>query len=143
MSIPARLNFVTLAVRDLERMAAFYRALGWPESSRNNEHHIAFRCGGAVLGLFSAKHYEARLGPAPSPGAFRGFTLALNLESRDEVDRVHAELQEVEGATLGGEPQELFFGGRGFTFQDPEGNEWDVLWAEGTSFDERGGLIYP
>jgi hypothetical protein len=25
----------------------------------------------------------------------------------------------------------------------PDGNAWEVTWAEGTSFDERGGLIFP
>jgi len=143
VTIPARLSFVTLAVRDLPRMAAFYRSLGWPESARNNEHHVAFQCGGAVLGLFGAGRFEGRLGPAPAPGAFKGFTLALNLESAAEVDRVHGLLTQVEGATVHGDPEDLFFGGRGFTFEDPEGNQWDVLWADGTSFDERGGLIFP
>ena len=28
-------------------------------------------------------------------------------------------------------------------FKDPERNVWDVVWADGTSFDERGGLIFP
>ena len=37
----------------------------------------------------------------------------------------------------------LSFGGRGFSFLDPEGNAWEVVWPEGTSFDDRGGLIFP
>jgi hypothetical protein len=31
----------------------------------------------------------------------------------------------------------------GFSWRDPEGNVWDVAWAKGTSFDDRGGLIFP
>jgi hypothetical protein len=31
----------------------------------------------------------------------------------------------------------------GFSRRDPEGNVWDVAWAKGTSFDDRGGLIFP
>jgi uncharacterized glyoxalase superfamily protein PhnB len=42
-----------------------------------------------------------------------------------------------------GEPKDLSFGGRSFEFLDPEGNAWEVVWAEETSFDERGGLIFP
>lgn len=30
--LPARVSFVTLAVRDLARMSAFYHQFGWPES---------------------------------------------------------------------------------------------------------------
>ena len=32
LTLPPRLNFLTLACRDVGRMAAFLRALGWPES---------------------------------------------------------------------------------------------------------------
>jgi uncharacterized glyoxalase superfamily protein PhnB len=53
------------------------------------------------------------------------------------------ELQGLEGARLIGPPEDLSFGGRGFNFVDAEGNLWDVIWADGTSFDERGGLIFP
>ena len=30
-----------------------------------------------------------------------------------------------------------------FEWSDPEGNVWEVTWAEGTSFDEREALIFP
>ncbi len=56
MTLPARVRFVTLAVRDLPRLAAFYRQFGWPESETSAENHVAFQCGGAVLGLFGAEH---------------------------------------------------------------------------------------
>ncbi|HKP19827.1 MAG TPA: VOC family protein [Gaiellaceae bacterium] len=100
-------------------------------------------CGGAVLGLFGADNYEPHLGPAPAPTAFKGFTLAINLEDRAAVDAAYETLQRTEGVDLLGEPEELGFGGRGFTFRDPEGNVWDVIFTEGTSFDERGGLVFP
>jgi hypothetical protein len=32
LTLPPHPNFVTLASRDVERMADFLRALGWPES---------------------------------------------------------------------------------------------------------------
>jgi predicted lactoylglutathione lyase len=31
----------------------------------------------------------------------------------------------------------------GFEFLDPEGNAWEVVWAEDTSVDERGDSIVP
>jgi uncharacterized glyoxalase superfamily protein PhnB len=124
-------------------MAAFYRQFGWPESETNSEHHVAFRCGGAVLGLYGAENYEPDFGPAPAAGDFKGFTLALNLEDGGAVDRAYDVIRAADGATVLSEPQNLHFGGRGFVFRDPEGNVWDVLWVEGTSFDERGGMIFP
>jgi hypothetical protein len=142
MMVPARVSFVTLVVRDLPRMAAFYRSLGWPESTRNNERHVAFRCGGAILGLFGAENYEKTFGMPPEGGEFKGFTLAVNLDSPEAVDEAYEALAKTEGAALHGEPQDSFLG-RGFVFSDPEGNVWDVIWAKGTSIDERGGLVYP
>ena len=73
---------------------------------------------------------------------FRGFTIAVNLASFEEVRQVHETLQGIDGVELLEEPQEAFWGG-GFSWRDPEGNIWDVAWAKGTSFDERGGLIFP
>ena len=124
-------------------MAAFFRQFGWPESATSDEHHVAFQCGGAVLGLFGAENYERDLGPAPDVQDFKGFTLAINLEDADAVERAYATVSTADGAAILGGPQDLGFGGRGFAFRDPEGNVWDVIWAEGTSFDERGGLIFP
>jgi len=143
VSVPAKVSFVTLAVRDLPRMWSFFRQFGWPEAQENDENHVVFLCGGAVLGLYAAFHYEPQFGPAPEPGAFKGFTLAINLESREEVDRVHEALRSADGVhDLDDEPQELPYG-RGFSFRDPEDNVWDVVFVDGTSFDERGGLIFP
>jgi uncharacterized glyoxalase superfamily protein PhnB len=143
VTLPARVSFVTLVVRDLPRMAAFFRQFGWPESEANDEHHVAFQCGGAVLGLFGKEHYETVHGPIPEQGAFKGFALAINVEDRAAVDAAYETLRGADGAELLGTPEELFFGGRGCSFKDPEGNLWSVVFAEGTSFDQRGGLIFP
>jgi uncharacterized protein len=59
------------------------------------------------------------------------------------VDQAYEVVRTADGAEVLSEPTDLFFGGRGFDFRDPEGNVWDVIWAEGTSFDERGGMIFP
>ena len=141
-AVPARVSFVTLATRDFARMATFYRQFGWPESKDSEEEFIAFQTGGAILGLFPAKYYSA-LGEAPAPGAFKGFELAMNLEDAERVDAVYATLKTFEEIRLLGEPKDLSIGGRSFSFLDPEGNAWEVIWKSGTSFDTRGGLIFP
>lgn len=142
-SIPARVSFVTLAVRDLPAMAAFYRQFRWPESAQSDEHTAMFQTGGAILGLYGAEHYQPDFGSPPAAGAFKGFTLAINLESPQAVDAAYEELQGFEGIRIQGPPADLSFGGRGFVFVDPEDNVWDVIWVDGTSFDERGGMIFP
>ena len=142
MSVPARVSFLTLAVRDFARMAKFYRQFGWPESEDSNDDFVAFQTGGAILGLFPAKYYSA-LGEAPAPGAFKGFEVALNLDDAAHVDAVYSTLKALDGIRVLSEPKDLSIGGRAFSFLDPEDNAWEVIWKSGTSFDERGGLIFP
>jgi uncharacterized protein len=141
--IPARTSFVTLAVRDLRTMARFYRQFGWPESKFSDESFVAFQTGGAVLGLFPATNYEEEFGPPPAPGAFKGFVLAINLEDAGRVDAAYETMRRFDDIRIAAPPRDLSFGGRAFEFLDPEGNAWEVVWAEETSFDERGGLIFP
>jgi catechol 2,3-dioxygenase-like lactoylglutathione lyase family enzyme len=143
MAVPARVSFVTLGCRDVAAMRRFYDRFGWPPSEHNDDSFAAYQCGGAVLGLFGVENYEATHGPAPARGAFRGVVLAINCRDAAEVDRVYESLERIEGVTLHAKPVNLSFGGRGFEWSDPEGNVWEVVWAEGTSFDDREGLIFP
>jgi catechol 2,3-dioxygenase-like lactoylglutathione lyase family enzyme len=141
--VPARLSFVTLACRDVAAMRRFYDQFGWPTSHHHDDTFAAYQCGGAVLGLFGAENYERTHGPVPPVGAFRGTVLAINCRDAAEVDRTYAALAQLDGVRLHGEPQDLSFGGRGFEWSDPEGNVWEVVWAEGTSFGQRESLIFP
>ena len=63
MSLPVRISAVTLACRDLGRMAAFYRQFGWPEAPSSVPEHVVFQCAnGVVLGLFGETIYERQFG---------------------------------------------------------------------------------
>jgi len=69
--------------------------------------------------------------------------LALNLEDAALVDATYEVLKGFDGIRILGEPVDMSLGGRSFSFLDPEGNAWEVTWAEGTSIDDRCGLIFP
>jgi uncharacterized protein len=141
VQLPARIGLITLACRDVERMARLFRDLGWPETPGSDEHHRTFQCtNGVVIALYAAANYEPHLGP-PADG-FRGFTLAVNMASMSEIQAVYETLRGVEGVELLGDPEEAFWGG-GFAWRDPEGNIWDVAWAKGTQLDDRGGVTFP
>ena len=141
MALPARIGLITLACRDVPRMTRFFRDIGWPETPESDEHHRTFQCtNGVVIGLYDAKNYEPHFGPAAT--GFRGVVLSINVESMDDVRRAHEELSHVEGAEILEEPTEAFWG-CGFSWRDPEGNTWDVAWANGTRFDDRGGVFFP
>ncbi len=141
MPLPPQLNFITLACRDVERMAEFLRALGWREAPSSEPVHRVFQlANGVVLALYGAEHYEASLGPRSD--GFRGFTLAVNLGSRDEVLAAYATLKDVDGVQDLDAPVDSPHGFSGFSFRDPEGNIWDVAWKDGSELDERGALTW-
>ena len=82
------LNFLTLACRDIERMASFLRALGWQEAPSSEPVHRVFQQpNGLVVALYGAHSYERDYGVRSDN--FRGFTLGINFASRDEVVAMH------------------------------------------------------
>ena len=139
--LPARINFITLACRDMERMTSFYRQFGWPEAPSSEEAHVVFQCSnGVALALYGAVHYEPELGPVT--GAFRGFTLCVNCHDMDEVAGIYEKVSAYDDVHELDAPRPASWGG-GFSFRDPEGNVWDMAWADGSRFDDRGGLTFP
>jgi uncharacterized glyoxalase superfamily protein PhnB len=122
-------------------MTRLFRELGWPETPGSDEHHRTFQCtNGNVIGLYGAENYEPHFGP-PADG-FRGIVLSVNVASFAEVLAVYSTLQQIDGIELLEEPAEAFWGG-GFSWRDPEGNDWDVAWARDARLDERGGVYFP
>ena len=141
MAIPPRISFITLACRDGERMTRFFRDFAWPEALSSDEHHRVFQLSnGVVLALYAAANYEPAYGPVAD--GFRGFTLAINLGSRDEVVMVREALTGIEGVADLEEVVDSPHGFSGFSFRDPEGNIWDVAWARGTEVRADGSLTW-
>jgi predicted lactoylglutathione lyase len=135
------MNFLTLACRDVERMAEFLRSLGWPEAPSSEPVHRVFQLtNGLAIALYGVHHYERDHGPRSE--GFRGFTLGVNLASRDEVLAVHAALVGVPGVEGLEDPVDSAHGFSGFSFRDPEGNIWDVAWKQGSEVDDSGALTW-
>jgi catechol 2,3-dioxygenase-like lactoylglutathione lyase family enzyme len=131
MSVPARLNIVTLGVHDLPRSVAFYEALGWERASSSMDEISWFALsGGAVwLGLFP--HGDlAEDAALPREGAgdlplYKGVTYAMNLASDDEVRDVFDQALAA-GARSVKPPVPAIFGGLSAYFADPDGHLWEV-----------------
>jgi len=135
------MNFLTLACRDVERMAEFFRAFGWPEAPSSEAAHRVFQLSnGVVLALYGAHHYETGYGPRSD--GFRGFTLGINLGSRSEVVEVHERLAGIDGVIGLEDVFDSPRGFSGFTFRDPEDNLWDVAWKQGSEVDGDGSLTW-
>jgi catechol 2,3-dioxygenase-like lactoylglutathione lyase family enzyme len=142
MTIPARLTIVTLGARDLPVLRSFYRSLGWSEGPASEDTWASFMLGGVVFALYPLPDLAAEAAPgAPDPaGGWSGVTLSCNVDTREEVDRVFAAFVAA-GATAVAEPIDRAWGGRSGYVADPEGNRWEIGWARGAVFDERGAVV--
>ena len=141
-SIPARLSFVTLGVRDMSLMRAFYTGLGWAEQPNASDQFCAYLLAGTMLALYGIDDLAAEAAPGEplTKHGWGGHTLALNVEARDEVDQV-VQAMVAAGARKVGQVDDRPWGGRSGYVADPEGNRWEVAWAPGLRFDERGAVL--
>jgi len=136
-----RVSVITLGVSDLARARAFYEALGWRSRSPEEIGVVFFQAGGMVLSLWDrgllAQDSGVQLG-----GGYGGVTLALNVASPADVDRVVAEARSA-GATVTREPGETFWGGYSGVFTDPDGHPWEVAHNPRWTLTPDGSVVLP
>lgn len=108
----------------------FYeQGLGFPKMKF--EGNVAFfTLNGTWLALYPWEELAADAGVSAEGNGFRGFTIAYNGQSKEEVDQVIAKAEKV-GAKIVKRPQDVFWGGYSGYFQDPEGFFWEVAWNPG------------
>ncbi|GGK00386.1 glyoxalase [Pilimelia anulata] len=121
-----RLNFVTLAVRDVARSRAFYLdGLGWRPAFEAPGEVLFLRVApGVVLSLWSRAGFVAELGYEPADGP-APLTLAHNVGAPAEVDAVLAAAVAA-GARLISPGTARDWGGYSGYFADPDGFCWEV-----------------
>jgi hypothetical protein len=127
-----RLNFVTLVVRDLPQSRAFYvEGLGWPVEFEAAGEVLMMRVGDKlVLSLWHEDAATDELGPIGRAEGAPPFTLAHNLATPSDVDRVMAEARAA-GATVVAEPTRRDWGGYSGYFADPDGFRWEIAYNPG------------
>ena len=121
-----RISLITLGVGDLPRSRAFYERLGFAARQESTA-DIAFMdmANGLVLALFPREKLAEDAHADSAGSGFRGFTLAHNVASPEEVDAVLAEAVAA-GAKLQKPGQKVFWGGYSGYFADPDGFLWEV-----------------
>jgi len=122
-----RLSFVTLGVADLARATAFYRdVLGLPQRQSSTEISF-FELGKTWLALYP-RDLLAEDATVPAEGSgFRGFTLAHNVKTRDEVDALLTHVA-AHGGRIVKPAKVADWGGYSGYFADPDGFLWEVAW---------------
>jgi len=81
-----RIHFITLGVKDLDKMKAFYRNIfGW-EIMKDNGGKVFFKINGFVLGLYPEDALAEDIGIPKDGKGFKRFSLAVNFNTEKEVD---------------------------------------------------------
>jgi hypothetical protein len=122
-----RLSLVTLGVEDLERAARFYEQVLELPRLPSPPSVAFFELGRTWLSLYSreALAEDAEI-PAEGSG-FRGFTLAHNVGSPEEVDTLLRQVAE-RGGRIVKPARRADWGGHSGYFADPDGFLWEVAW---------------
>jgi catechol 2,3-dioxygenase-like lactoylglutathione lyase family enzyme len=135
-----RVSIITIAVDDLDGMAAFYQAMGL-KRHRIDEGVAFFQMGGAILALFPRAAAEPDAGVAFGPAPSRVY-LAYNTRSDAEVDQVLAEAEKGGGRIVRAAGRAFWGGWYGY-FADPEGNIWEVAHNPQFPIDAAGNISLP
>lgn len=131
-AMEARVNFVTLAVADLDAARTFYvDGLGWEPALHVPGEVLFIRLAPTLmLSLWSAAEFETEVGPIGARGGLAPFALAHNVPSEAEVDSVIADALRA-GGTVIKEPIRRDWGGYSGYFMDPAGFVWEVAYNPG------------
>ena len=138
----ARIDIITLAVRDLDRALAFYRdglglesrgvvATEFVGNDTTPAGAIAMfeLRGGLILAIYPrtelAKDANVSLGP-PKTGEF---SIGHLVGSKSEVDDLLAEAEKA-GAVLTDQAHDRPWGIYSGYFRDPDGHLWEVVWNQ-------------
>ena len=124
-----KISLITLGVADLDRAKRFYRdGLGFPLEVDAPEVGM-FRLEGTWLAVYRREDLatDLSLPRAGSAPAFRGFSLAHNVDSKGAVDAV-IDLAVSAGGSVLTAPHDMAWGGYAGHFADPDGFPWEVAW---------------
>lgn len=134
-----RVTVITLGVRDLARARRFYEGLDWETRAAPEDDVVFFQCAGQLVLSLWDRDRLAHDSCVADAGGWGGVTLALNLASPAEVDRV-TEQARAAGATIGREPASTFWGGYSSVFHDPDGHPWEIAHNPHWTLTPDGGV---
>ena len=135
-----RVTLITLGVADHAAARAFYERLGW-ECTLEAEETVFFQTGCMVVALWSRDKLAAD-SAVTDGGGWGGVTLAHNVRSEAEVDRV-LEQARAAGAAIPRAPAPTPWGGYTGIFVDPDGHPWEVAYNPGFQLRDDGSLVVP
>jgi catechol 2,3-dioxygenase-like lactoylglutathione lyase family enzyme len=133
-----RLSLVTLGVRDKQRAKTFYEALGWRGTEGPGDDPVFFQAGDMIIALWDRASLAAD-SCVEDTGGWGGITLAHNVASAAEVDRVTEEFRAA-GARIARKPAPTFWGGYNSIAIDPDGHPWEIAHNPGWQLTPDGAV---
>lgn len=138
-----RVSLITLGVADLDRAVDFYGGLGWEPGNDRVEQGVAFfQAAGMVVALWDRAKLAADSEVSDDAGGWGGITLAYNVRSPADVERVLAEAENA-GGTVPRAGVETEWGGYSGLFADPDGHRWEVAHNPAWELAEDGSVQLP
>lgn len=136
-----RLTIITLGVSDLNESERFYsNILGWKNAGQSNENIVFYNLNGFQLALYPIDKLADDAKMKYTHLDFRGFTLAYNTKSENEVDLLFETLSK-KGVEIIKKPEKAFWGGYSGYFADPDKNLWEVAYNPYLLLDKNGNAI--
>jgi catechol 2,3-dioxygenase-like lactoylglutathione lyase family enzyme len=120
-----QISVITLGIADLARSRRFYaEGFGWKPVFQN-EDVLFYQMNGLMLGTWLTTSLEADSGRSLTrPGAF---SVAHNVPTKDEVQRVIDRLAQFGGRILRAADAPPHGGFRGY-IADPDDHTWEIAW---------------
>ena len=121
-----RINIITLGVSDLKTSTKFYQKFGF-SLQPGSEAISFFRLTGTWLALFPKPALAKDANVSLKGNGFSGFTLAHNVRSKQEVDKIMKRAKSI-GAKITDQAHDRNWGGYSGYFTDLDGYLWEVAW---------------
>ncbi len=136
-----RLTIVGLGVDDLNVSNDFYEnKFGWKKMASSTDDISFFQLNGLLLSLYPREKLAEDAGVSHVGSGFKGFSLAFNTRTKEEVDDLIATLAS-KGVSIVKRPEDVFWGGYSGYISDPDGNLWEIAFNPYLSLDEKGNTI--
>jgi len=133
-----RLTIIGLGVSDLKEANAFYEEkFGWKKLASSNEDITFFQLNGILLSLYPREKLAEDATVSPKGEGFKGFSIAYNTRSKEEVDTLIHTLEN-KGVQIIKRPEEVFWGGYSSYIADTDGNLWEIAFNPFLPLDENG-----
>ncbi|MEX0290199.1 MAG: VOC family protein [Flavobacteriaceae bacterium] len=123
-----RLTIIGLGVSDLQGATDFYEhKFGWKKMDSSNESISFFHLNGILLSLYPREKLAEDATVDPIGSGFKGFSLAYNTRTKEEVDDLVSDL-EAKGVVIVKKPEDVFWGGYSGYVADLDGNLWEIAY---------------